>query len=113
MTPPAGLTLASDHAAGESRPAILVIPGGGYAHYGPHEAEPVAHWFASLGLHAFVLRYPVAPHRHPEPLNAARAALGWQPQYTDLHDIVRHAWMWERKRFKPTLQPLDGAETQN
>lgn len=43
----------------------------------------------------------------------ARAALGWQPQYTDLHDIVRHAWMWERKRFKPTLQPLDGAETQN
>lgn len=77
MTQPAGLTLASDHAAGESRPAILVIPGGGYAHYGPHEAEPVAHWFASLGLHAFVLRYPVAPHRHPEPLNAARAALGW------------------------------------
>lgn len=43
----------------------------------------------------------------------ARAALGWQPQYTDLHDIVRHAWMWERKRFKPTLQPLDGAKTQN
>ena len=28
----------------------------------------------------------------------ARAALGWQPQYTDLHDIVRHAWMWESKR---------------
>lgn len=43
----------------------------------------------------------------------ARAALGWQPQYTDLHDIVRHAWMWESQRLSPTLQPLDGAETQN
>lgn len=30
----------------------------------------------------------------------ARAALGWQPQYTDLHDIVRHAWMWERKQHE-------------
>lgn len=27
----------------------------------------------------------------------ARAALGWQPQYPDLHDIVQHAWMWENK----------------
>lgn len=31
----------------------------------------------------------------------ARAALGWQPQYTDLHDIVQHAWRWETKRSVP------------
>ena len=31
----------------------------------------------------------------------ARAALGWQPQYTDLHNIVQHAWRWETKRPAP------------
>jgi UDP-glucose-4-epimerase GalE len=25
-----------------------------------------------------------------------RQALGWRPQYTDLEDIVRHAWQWHR-----------------
>ncbi|MCY1274592.1 UDP-glucose 4-epimerase [compost metagenome] len=27
--------------------------------------------------------------------SCARAELGWQPRYTDLRDIVRHAWQWE------------------
>lgn len=27
----------------------------------------------------------------------ARAALGWQPQYTNLYEIVQHAWRWENK----------------
>ena len=31
----------------------------------------------------------------------ARATLGWRPQYTDLHDIVQHAWLWETKRPAP------------
>jgi acetyl esterase/lipase len=57
------------------RPAILVLPGGGYAGQAGHEAEPVAQWLASLGIHAFVLRYRVAPHRHPAPLEDAKAAL--------------------------------------
>jgi UDP-glucose 4-epimerase len=26
-----------------------------------------------------------------------RAALGWQPQFDDLHTIVSHALAWERK----------------
>ncbi|MFF1383062.1 alpha/beta hydrolase [Arthrobacter sp. NPDC058288] len=58
-------------------PAILVLPGGGYARHADHEAEPVADWLASLGIHAFVLRYRVAPHRHPAPLADAKAALAW------------------------------------
>lgn len=57
------------------RPAILVLPGGGYAHQADHEAEPVAEWLASLGIHAYVLRYRVAPHRHPAPLEDAKEAL--------------------------------------
>lgn len=28
----------------------------------------------------------------------AKATLGWQPQYTDLTDIISHAWNWHRKR---------------
>ncbi len=31
----------------------------------------------------------------------ARAALGWQPQYTNLHEIVRHAWRWQNKSPPP------------
>lgn len=54
---------------------MLVLPGGGYDHHAPHEAEAIGEWLNGLGIHAFVLRYPVAPHRHPEPVAAARRAL--------------------------------------
>ncbi|MCP2048380.1 UNVERIFIED_ORG: acetyl esterase/lipase [Paenarthrobacter nicotinovorans] len=63
--------------SGAPAPAVLVLPGGGYARQADHEAEPVAEWLASLGIHAFVLRYPVAPHRHPAPLAAAKRAMMW------------------------------------
>ncbi len=59
------------------RPAMLVLPGGGYTRHAAHEAEPVAAWLAGLGVHAVVLRYRVAPHRHPGPLDDARDALAW------------------------------------
>lgn len=61
--------------AGERpRSAVLVIPGGGYGRVSEREAEPVALQFAAAGCHAFVLRYSVAPNRHPQPLrDAARA----------------------------------------
>lgn len=44
------------HAQGE-RPAVLICPGGGYFNCSDREAEPVALKFASMGYHAFVLRY--------------------------------------------------------
>lgn len=73
---PRGLTAVPAHqeAAGP-RPAILILPGGGYARQADHEAEPVAEWVASLGIHAFVLRYRVAPQRHPAPLEDAKEAM--------------------------------------
>src|SRR6478609_6538830 len=61
--------------AAGARPAILVLPGGGYARQADHEAEPVAEWLASLGIHAFVLRYRVSPDRHPAPLEDAKEAM--------------------------------------
>lgn len=39
------------------RPAVLICPGGGYFNCSDREAEPVALKFASMGYHAFVLRY--------------------------------------------------------
>lgn len=75
---PANLTVVAAHGtSAEPRPAILVLPGGGYGQTSDHEAEPVAQWLAGLGLHAFVLRYRVAPHRHPAPLADAKEAMLW------------------------------------
>src|SRR3954471_19699661 len=51
------------------RPAVLVLPGGGYRFHSEHEGEGYARWLSGLGLHAFVLRYPLMTgHRYPAPL---------------------------------------------
>ena len=55
--------------------AVVVCPGGGYAHRAPHECEPVARWLCSLGVAALVLDYRVAPYRHPVPLGDAQRAV--------------------------------------
>ena len=58
------------------RPAVLVLPGGGYRFHTEHEGEGYARWLSGIGLHAFVLRYPLpAEHPFPEPIAAGRAAL--------------------------------------
>lgn len=44
---------------GKRRPAIIICPGGAYLSCSDREAEPVALRFASMGYHAFVLRYSV------------------------------------------------------
>ncbi len=43
--------------AGKTRPAVIVLPGGGYLQAGDNEGEPTALKFASLGYHTFVLHY--------------------------------------------------------
>lgn len=32
----------------------------------------------------------------------ARETLGWEPKYSDLETIVRHAWVWEKKQILST-----------
>ncbi len=60
----------------ERRPAILVIPGGGYAFVSGREGEPVALAFYAQGFNAFVLDYSVAPAFHyPAPLLEAGMAM--------------------------------------
>jgi len=41
------------------RPAVIVLPGGGYAFTSDREAEPIALHFLSEGISTFVLRYSV------------------------------------------------------
>lgn len=75
-TLPSGATLTDvGQAKGEPKPACIVFPGGGYGGHADHEAEPVAHFMESIGLRGFVLRYRVAPNRHPAPLDDAHAAI--------------------------------------
>ena len=42
------------------RPAIVVVPGGGYLYCSPREGEPVALAYAARGFHTFVLKYSCA-----------------------------------------------------
>lgn len=61
----------------ESRvlPAVLVLPGGGYAMTSAREKESVALGFAVRGFAAFVLEYSVAPAVFPTALREAAMAM--------------------------------------
>lgn len=50
------------------RPAVLILPGGGYAFTSEREAEPVALEFVRQGVCAFVLYYSVKPAYFPQAL---------------------------------------------
>lgn len=58
------------------RPAILVLPGGGYAMCSDREADPVALAYLKAGFQAFVLRYSTGAHKAwPNPLNDYEQAM--------------------------------------
>lgn len=48
-----------------TRPALLILPGGGYAMTSERESEPVALRFLAAGFHVFSLRYSCTPSRYP------------------------------------------------
>lgn len=58
------------------RPAILVIPGGGYQYCSNRESDPVAFAFLKAGFQAFVLHYSVGTHAvWPNPLEDYEQAM--------------------------------------
>lgn len=58
------------------RPAVLVLPGGGYSMCSEREADPVALAYLQAGYQAFVLRYSVGAHAvWPNPLNDYEQAM--------------------------------------
>ena len=69
------------------RPAILILPGGGYHHTSEREAEQVALRFASQGFAAFVLHYSCAPSVFPAALREAAMAMRYIREHADRFEI--------------------------
>ncbi len=68
------------------RPAVLVLPGGGYAMCSDREADPVAMAFLKAGYQALVLRYTVTSKgKWPLPLEDYEAAMGLIEEKTEWH----------------------------
>lgn len=60
----------------DKRPAILVLPGGGYSMCSDREADPVAAAFLGAGYQAFILRYSTGEYKTwPNPLNDYELAM--------------------------------------
>ena len=60
----------------DKRPAILILPGGGYSMCSDREAEVVAYAYLQAGFQAFVLRYSVKDQRTwPNPLDDYEQAM--------------------------------------
>ena len=57
--------------------AVIVCPGGGYAHLSmDKEGDQVARWLNSIGVAAFVLKYRLGPkYHHPVELGDAQRAI--------------------------------------
>ena len=72
------------------RPAVLIIPGGGYGHVATREAEPVALRFLARGYSAFVLKYSVLPARFPTALREAAMAMRYIREHADDFGIDPH-----------------------
>ncbi|MBR2080318.1 MAG: alpha/beta hydrolase [Oscillospiraceae bacterium] len=58
-----------------NRPAILILPGGGYGLLSVRERETVGLPFLASGFNIFVLEYSVAPHRDPSQIVEVAAAM--------------------------------------
>jgi len=74
----AGVTLTVHRPAKgkENGAAVVICPGGGYGMcVMSYEGNDVGRWFTSHGVTAFVLRYRVAPHKHPLPGDDVRKAI--------------------------------------
>ena len=58
------------------RPAIIIMPGGGYQYCSDREADPVAFPYLKAGYQVFILRYSVGEHSNwPNPLSDYEQAI--------------------------------------
>ncbi len=58
------------------RPAVLILPGGGYMECSDREADPVAFPYLKAGYHAFILRYSLKEQAvWPQPLKDYEEAM--------------------------------------
>ncbi|MEA5055341.1 MAG: alpha/beta hydrolase [Propionicimonas sp.] len=70
------------------RPAVLVLPGGGYSFCSDREAEPVALAYLAEGFNAFVLRYAAGPDAPwTQSFADGQAGLAWIRQHAGELDV--------------------------
>lgn len=72
------------------RPALIVVPGGGYGIVSKREAEPVALPFLSKGYQTFILTYSVGGENgfaYPQQLLEAAAAVDYVKKHADEFDV--------------------------
>jgi acetyl esterase/lipase len=69
--------------------AILVIPGGGYAHLSlPTEGVEIAHFLNAAGIPAFVLDYRLGPrYRYPAQIDDAQRAMRYLRAHAEQYKI--------------------------
>ncbi len=65
----------TEYACENSKGAVVVIPGGGYAMKADHEGAPIARMLNEAGISAFVLDYRVRPCHRLAPLTDANRAV--------------------------------------
>ena len=72
------------------RPAVLVIPGGGYQFCSDREADPVASAYLRAGYHAFILRYSVGKDAvWPQPLEDYEQAMELIDKHAETWHVLR------------------------
>ena len=69
------------------RPAVLILPGGGYANTSLREAEPIALHFLTRGYATFTLFYTVKPQGFPVSLREAAMAMRYIRENADSFDV--------------------------
>lgn len=70
------------------KPAVLILPGGGYSHVSDREGESVALRFAARGWAAFVLDYSCAPCVFPAALREAAMAMRYIRENAERFEVA-------------------------
>jgi hypothetical protein len=72
--------------------AMVICPGGGYAHLAPHEGNDYALWLNQHGVTCFVLKYRLGSngYHHPAMLQDAARAVRWVRANADDYKIDTH-----------------------
>ena len=72
--------------------AMVICPGGGYAHLAPHEGRDYALWLNQHGIICFVLKYRLGSsgYHHPAMLHDAARAVRWVRAHADEFQIDSH-----------------------
>ena len=70
-----------------NRPAVIVLPGGGYGMTYPGEGEPIALAYLARGFCSFVLDYSVYPARFPQSLVEALTAIKFVREHAEKYGV--------------------------